>query len=57
MNIEFQGWKLQTVRLSGTGKNRGGQVKNLDTCPKERLKFDIDCIFAVEDNQKIVSDR
>ena len=34
-----QGWKLQTVRLSGTGKNGGGQVKNLDNCPKERLKF------------------
>ncbi len=27
------------VRLSGTGKNRAGQVKNLDTFPKERLKY------------------
>ncbi len=35
----LQGWKLQAVRLSGTGKNRAGQVKILDTCPKERLKF------------------
>ena len=34
-----QGWKLQAVRLSGTGKNRTGQVKILDTFPKERLKF------------------
>ncbi len=35
----MQGWKLQTVRLSGTGKNTAGQVKILDTCPKEMLKF------------------
>ena len=34
-----QGWKLQTVRLSGTGKNGAGQVKILDTFPKDRLKF------------------
>ena len=33
----LQGWKLQAVRLSETGKNRGRQVKILDTCPKERL--------------------
>ncbi len=33
-----QGWKLQTVCLSGTGKNRAGQVKILDTFAKERLK-------------------
>ncbi len=35
----MQGWKLQAVRLSGTGKNIGGQVKLLDTFPKERLKY------------------
>ena len=35
----IQGWKLQTVRLSGTCKNSGGQVKFLDALPKERLKF------------------
>ncbi len=34
-----QGWKLQTVRLSGTGKNGAGQVKNLDTFLEERLKW------------------
>ena len=34
-----QGWKLQADHLSGTGKNRAGQVKILDTFPKERLKF------------------
>ncbi len=39
INILQQGWKLQAVRLSGTGKNRTGQVKILDTFPKERLKF------------------
>ncbi len=42
-NYEFpltlQGWKLQAVRLFGTGKNTAGQVKNLDTFPKERLKL------------------
>ena len=27
------------VRLSGTGKNRAGQVKIFDSIPKERLKF------------------
>ncbi len=32
-----QGWKLQTVRLSGLGKNIGGQVTILDTCLQERL--------------------
>ena len=37
--VIYQGWKLQTVRLSGTGKNRAGQVKILDTFPKERLKY------------------
>ncbi len=37
--LPIQGWKLQAVRLSGTGKNRAGQLKNLDTFPKERLKF------------------
>ena len=31
-----QGWKLLTVRLSGTGKNGGGQVKILGTVPKEK---------------------
>ncbi len=35
----FQNWKLQTVRLSGTGKNGAGHVKILDTFPKERLKL------------------
>ncbi len=35
----MQGWKLQTVCLSGAGQKRGGQVKILDTFPKERLKF------------------
>ena len=34
-----QGWKLQTVRLSGTGKNRAGQAKKIFTFPKERRKF------------------
>ena len=34
-----QGWKLQTVHLSGTGKNGAGQVKILDTFRKERLKL------------------
>ena len=34
-----QGWKLQAVRLSGTGKNRAGQVEILGTFPKERLKL------------------
>ncbi len=34
-----QGWKLQTVCLSGTGKNGAGQVKILDAFPKERLKL------------------
>ena len=34
-----QGWKLQTVRLSGTGKNGAEQVKILGTFPKERLKL------------------
>ncbi len=34
-----QGWKLQAVPLSGTGKNRAGQVKILDNFPKERLKL------------------
>ncbi len=34
-----QGWKLQTVRLSGTGKNGAGQVKKFGTFPKERLKL------------------
>ena len=38
MEVE-QGWKLQTVPLSGTGKIRGGQVKILDNIPKEMLKF------------------
>ncbi len=37
-----QGWKLLTVRLSGTGTNFGGQVKFLGTFPKESLKF---CLF------------
>ena len=35
----MQGWKLQAVRLSGTGKNEAGQVKVLDTFPRERLKL------------------
>ncbi len=35
----YQGWKLLTVRLSGTVKNGGGQVKILDIFPKERQKF------------------
>ena len=35
----LQGWKLQAVGLFGTGKNRAGQVKILDTFPKKRLKF------------------
>ncbi len=37
--LTFQGWKLLTVCLSGTGKNSGGQVNILGTFPKERLKF------------------
>ncbi len=32
----MQGWKLLTVRLSGTVKNGGGQVKISSTFPKER---------------------
>ncbi len=33
-----QGWKLLTVRLSGTGKNFGGQVNFFGTFLKESLK-------------------
>ncbi len=33
----MQGWKLLTVRLSGTDKNSGGQVNILGTFPKEML--------------------
>ncbi len=33
-----QGWKLLTVRLSGTGKNSGGHLNILGIFPKERLK-------------------
>ncbi len=35
----YQGWKLQTVCLSGIGKNGARQVKILDTFPEERLKL------------------
>ena len=34
----LQGWKLLTVRLSGTGKNFGVQVKFFYTFPKESFK-------------------
>ena len=40
--LPWQGWKLLTVRLSGTGKNCGGQVNIFGTFPKERLRF---CLF------------
>ncbi len=30
LSVRPQGWKLQAVRLSGTGKKRAGQVKNLE---------------------------
>ncbi len=33
--VIIQGWKLLTVRLSGTGKNSGGQVNILGTFLKE----------------------
>ena len=45
-DIVTQGWKLQTVRLSGTGKNRARQAKILDTFPKERLKILNNCLSA-----------
>ena len=39
-----QGWKLRTVRLSGTGENCGGHVNIFGTFPKESLKF---CLFQL----------
>ena len=53
LDFFYPGWKLQGVRLSGTGNNRAGQGKILDgqaknsagqvnffaTFPKERLKY------------------
>ena len=55
--ISLRGWKLQTVCLSGTGKNKGGQVKILDTFPKERLKFWKSFSICLFRQAKIVLDR
>ncbi len=44
--VDLQGWKLQTARLSGTGKRRAGQVQILDTFLKDRLKCWNDCLSA-----------
>ena len=54
LNFVLQGWKLLTLRLSGTGKNSGGQVNILGTFPKERLKC---CLFLLVVMSGTVGDR